>query len=76
MIPRSVTAWTGLVHDSALAETVEFLRDTPYGLRFDDLLDKTVNEISYSGSLRHLARRDRRSDASPTVDDGRGPNPP
>ena len=32
MIPRSVTAWTALVHDRYLGETVEFLRDNPYGL--------------------------------------------
>jgi hypothetical protein len=42
---------------------VEFLRDSPYGLRFDDLVDKTVNEIFYSGTFRHLAARDRRSEA-------------
>ncbi len=64
MIPRSVTAWVALVHDRHLAETVAFLRDTPYGLRFDDLVEKTVNEISYSGSFRHLAASDKRSDAS------------
>jgi SAM-dependent methyltransferase len=64
MIPSSVTAWAALVHDRYLEETVEFLRDNPYGLRFDDLADKTVNEILYSGSFRHLAARDKRSDAS------------
>ena len=64
MIPRSVTAWAALVHDRYLAETVAFLRGSPYGLRFDDLVDKTVNEISYSGSFRHLAASDKRSDAS------------
>ena len=36
---------------------VEFLRDNPYGLRFDDLVEKTVNEIFYSGTFRHLAAR-------------------
>ena len=55
MIPRSVTAWVALVYDRYLGEMVEFLRDNPYGLRFDDLVDKTVNEILYSGSFRHLA---------------------
>ena len=35
MIPHSVTAWTALVHDRYLAETVEFLRDNPFGLRLD-----------------------------------------
>ena len=64
MIPRLVTAWAALVHDRYLAEVVEFLRDNPYGLRFDDLIDKTVNEIFYSGTFRHLATRDRRSGAS------------
>ena len=62
MIPRSVTAWTALVHDRYLAEMVEFLRDNPYGLTFDDLVEKTVNEILYSGTFRHLAAGDRRSE--------------
>jgi Arginine methyltransferase oligomerization subdomain/PRMT5 arginine-N-methyltransferase len=64
MIPRLVMAWTALVHDRYLAEMVEFLRDNPYGLRFDDLIEKTVNEIFYSGTFRHLAASDRRSEAS------------
>ncbi len=63
MNPHSVTAWAGLVHDRYLGETVEFLRDNPYGLRFDDLVEKTVNEIVYSGTFRHLAAGDLRSDA-------------
>ena len=63
MIPGLVTAWVGLVHDRYLGETVEFLRDNPYGLRFDDLVEKTVNEIGYSGSFRHLAAGDLRSEA-------------
>ncbi len=63
MIPRLVTAWAALVHDRYLAEMVEFLRDNPYGLRFDDLIGKTVNEIFYSGTFRHLAAGDRRSEA-------------
>ena len=63
MIPRVVTAWAGLVHDRYLGETVEFLRDNPYGVRFDDLIEKTVNEIVYSGSFRHLAAGDLRSEA-------------
>jgi len=29
MIPHSVTAWTALVHDRYLGETVDFLRDNP-----------------------------------------------
>ena len=64
MIPRLVMAWAALVHDRYLAEMVEFLRGSPYGLRFDDLVEKTVNEIFYSGTFRHLAARDKRSEAS------------
>ena len=64
MIPRSVTAWAALVHDRYLGDMVEFLRDNPYGLRLDDLVDKTVNEILYSGTFRHLAAGDRRSEPS------------
>ena len=75
MIPRSVTAWAALVHDRYLAETVEFLRDNPYGLRFDDLVEKTVNEIIYSGTFRHLAADDMRSEASSALDDRRGRDP-
>ena len=65
MIPRSVTAWAALVHDRYLEDAVGFLRDNPYGLRLDDLVDKTVNEILYSGTFRHLAPADLRSDPSP-----------
>ncbi len=61
MIPGSVTAWTALVHDRYLEDTVEFLRTNPYGLDFEDLIEKTVNEISYSGTFRHLAADDARS---------------
>ena len=64
MIPRSVTAWTALVHDRYLADMVEFLRDHPYDLVLDDLVDKTLNEIIYSGTFRHLDERDRRSEAA------------
>jgi predicted RNA methylase len=64
MIPRSATAWTALVHDRYLEETIEFLRDNPYGVHFDDLIDKTVNEIVYSGSFRHLVSADLRSEPS------------
>jgi SAM-dependent methyltransferase len=63
MIPSSVTAWTGLVHDRYFGETVGFLRDNPYGLRLDGLVEMTVNEILYSGTFRHLAMDDRRSEA-------------
>src|SRR5436305_5848195 len=45
MIPGSVTAWAALVHDRYLDETVTFLRDDPYGLKFDELVEMTVNEI-------------------------------
>ena len=62
MIPRSVTAWAALVHDRYLADMVSFLRDMPYGLRLDDLVEKTVNEILYSGTFRHLAAGDMRSE--------------
>jgi SAM-dependent methyltransferase len=64
MIPGLVTAWAALVHDRYLGETVEFLRHNPYGLRFDDLVEKTVNEIGYSGSFRHLTAADLRSEPS------------
>jgi len=62
MVPRSVTAWTGLVHDRHLERTMEFLRNDPYGLRLDGLVEMTVNEIIYSGSFRHLSEDDRRSE--------------
>jgi protein arginine N-methyltransferase 1 len=62
MIPQSVTAWTALVHDRYLAETVEFLREDPFGLKLDVLVEMTVNEIIYSGTFRHLAAEDRRSE--------------
>jgi SAM-dependent methyltransferase len=64
MIPRSVTAWAALVHDRYLGDTVEFLRANPYGLDLEDLVERTVNEISYSGGFRHLAAGDRRSEPS------------
>jgi SAM-dependent methyltransferase len=64
MIPGSVTAWAALVHDRYLGDMVSFLRANPYGLRLDDLADKTVNEIMYSGTFRHLAAGDRRSEPS------------
>jgi hypothetical protein len=62
MIPHSVTAWAGLVHDRHLDETVAFLRGNPYGLELDRLVDLTVNEILYSGTFRHLSRGDSRSE--------------
>ncbi len=65
MIPDVVTAWVALVYDGHLAETVEFLRDDPYGLDLGTLVEATVNEISYSGGLRHLSAGDTRSGAAP-----------
>ena len=62
MIPCSVTAYAALVYDRYLGETLEFLRDNPYGLEFDGMVEKTVNEISYSGGFRHLAASDMRSE--------------
>ena len=62
MIPHSVTAWAALVYDRYLGDMVDFLQDNPYGLRLDDLVDKTVNEILYSGTFRHLAADDMRSE--------------
>ena len=64
MIPHSVTAWAALVHDRYLADMVAFLHDNPYGIKLDDLIEKTVNEISYSGTFRHLATGDKRSEPS------------
>ncbi len=61
MVPGSVTAWTALVRDRYLEEMIEFLRANPYGIDLEDLIEKTVNEISYSGSFRHLAADDTRS---------------
>ena len=76
MIPRLVMAWAALVHDRYRPEMVEFLRDSPYGLKFDDLVEKTVNEIFYSGTFRHLAARDKRSEAKSRLwTTGRGPDP-
>ena len=65
MVPSLVTAWAALVYDRYLGKMVEFLRDDPYGLRFDGLVDKTVNEILYSGTFRHLAAGDTRSEPAP-----------
>ena len=74
MIPRRATAWTALAHDRYLDETVDFLRDNPYSLRLDGLVEMTVNEISYSGTFRHLAARRPALRAGPDVDDGCGPD--
>jgi type I protein arginine methyltransferase len=63
MVPRSVTAWTALVHDPYLGETVEFLQGNPYGLSLEALVEMTVNELSYSGTFRHLTAGDSRSES-------------
>jgi len=65
MIPSSVTASTALVHDSYVGDMVGFLRDDPYGLNLQDLVERTVNEVIYAGTFRHLAAGDRRSESSP-----------
>jgi protein arginine N-methyltransferase 1 len=62
MIPHSVTAWTALVHDRYLADMIEFLREDPFGLKLEVLVEDTVNEIIYSGTFRHLAADDVRSE--------------
>ena len=62
MIPHSVTAWTALVHDRYLADMIEFLRENPFGLKLEVLVEDTVNEIIYSGTFRHLAADDLRSE--------------
>lgn len=62
MVPRSVTAWTALVDDRHLGETVDFLQNNPYGLNLEALVAMTVNEVSYSGTFRHLTAGDTRSE--------------
>jgi SAM-dependent methyltransferase len=61
MIPALVSAWTALVWDAYLCESLESLRGRPYGLDLGDLYEKTVNEIFYSGPGRHLSESDLRS---------------
>ena len=63
MIPNAVTAWAALVHNRYLEDMVGFLRDNPYGVDLDALIEKTVNEIHYSGSFRHFDASDMRSNA-------------
>ena len=62
MIPHTVTAWTALVHDCYLADMIEFLGEDPFGLKLDVLVQDTLNEIIYSGTFRHLAADDLRSE--------------
>ena len=64
MIPHAVSAWTALVHDRYLADMIEFLQGNPFGLKLEVLIEDTVNEIIYSGTFRHLAEGDRRSEPS------------
>lgn len=61
MIPAGVDAWTALVEDAYLTETLAFLRSGPYGVELSGLVVRTVNEIFYSGPERHLAPSDVRS---------------
>jgi len=63
MIPAVVGAWTALVEDAYVAETLAFLRSGPYGLDLSSLVEKTVNEVFYSGPGRHLTEGDLRSEA-------------
>jgi SAM-dependent methyltransferase len=65
MIPSVVSAWTALVHDSYVEETMEFLRSGAYGFDLRDLAEKTANEVFYSGPMRHLAVEDLRSEPAP-----------
>ena len=62
MIPHTVTAWTALVHDRYLADMIDFLQKDPFGLKLEVLVEDTVNEIIYSGTFRHLAADDLRSE--------------
>ena len=76
MIPRSVTAWTALVHDRYLAEMVEFLRDHPYDLmsRRPGREDRSTRSSTPAPSVT-LTARDRRSEAAQlwTTDADRDP---
>ena len=75
MVPCSVTAWAGLVHDRYLGETLGFLRDNPYGLRLDGLVEMTINEITV---FRHIPAPERGRQtlrAGSVVDDGCGSDP-
>ena len=57
MIPKSVTAWAGLVEDRYLGDTMGFLTADPYGLKLDGVVEMTVNEISLLGRLSASRRR-------------------
>src|SRR6266496_1655046 len=63
MIPAAVVAWTALVEDSYLAETLSFLRAGAYGLNLNSLVEVTVDEVFYSSPERHLTDGDLRSAA-------------
>ena len=75
MIPRSVTAWTALVHDRYLGRRWSSCGTTRTASTLDDLVEKTVNEISYSGTLPSPCGGRQALRAGPAVDDGRGPDP-
>ena len=64
MIPHSVTAWTALVHDRDLAETVEFLRDNPFGLRLETWSKRPSTRSSIPAPSVTSRRDDRRSEPS------------
>ncbi len=64
MIPAAVVAWTALVEDSYLAETLSFLRAGAYGLNLNSLVEVTVDEVFYSSPERHLTVEDQRSAAA------------
>ena len=74
MIPRAVTAWTALVHDRYLSETVGFLKDDPVRPRAREAgRDDGERDLV----LRHVpaSRRGRQPlRAGPAVDDGCGPD--
>jgi SAM-dependent methyltransferase len=83
LVPGTVVAWGALVHDAYLADTVDFLSGEPYGLDLEPLLTRTVNEMFYSGAVRHLTENDLRSDPVPlwttdtariSVDDAEAPH--
>jgi SAM-dependent methyltransferase len=55
VIPGLVMAWAALVHDRYLGGDGGVLADNPYGLRFDDLVGKTVMAPECEGSALGLA---------------------
>jgi SAM-dependent methyltransferase len=63
MIPAHVETCAALVFDDVLAETLEFLRDRPYGFDLGAIADKTVDEVFFWGPRRHLGVDHLRSSA-------------